>query len=100
MSKPTTAIWAHRPWRQLGAAICLVLGMMFLVGLRALDPSTQPMRYLTYWSVVLLLVVCVCTLAAIDVAHTLRAVRRWRRGEAELDASTLPPRVAQKEDRK
>jgi len=67
-----------RPWRVVGATICLVLGLMFVIGVLLLDSRTAPGLYALYWSVMLVLVVWVALLAFKDVAFTLRFAKKRR----------------------
>jgi hypothetical protein len=72
-------IGGDRPWRRLGAVICLLLAVMFAAGVRWLNPAAGPYGYLAYWTVMLGLVVWLCALAIKDAMYT-RALIAGRRG--------------------
>ena len=44
-----------RPWRRLGAAICLLLSVVFVLGVYLLDEDTRPGVYMIYWLVIMVL---------------------------------------------
>ncbi len=70
---------ADRPWRRVGAAICLLLSIMFVVGLYAVDVPANPKAYAAFWLIIMLLVLWLCVLAVKDVLHTRRLINEWRR---------------------
>ncbi len=63
-----------RPWRRLGAAICLLLSVVFVLGVYLLDEDTRPGVYMVYWLVIMVLVVWLCWLAFADIMYTRRAL--------------------------
>lgn len=81
-----------RPWRRVGAVLCLVIAVMFVVGAYLVDVPARPQAraYAAYWLVLMVLVFWLCGLAIKDVRHTRRLVfrRRELRSPAydELDA--------------
>lgn len=81
----------HRPWRRLGAAICLLLAIMFVLGIHLLDAETGPRAYVTYWVIMLLLALWLCVLAVRDLLHTRRAIARLRDRHLTLDRVLSPP---------
>ena len=68
----TAAFVGDRPWRRVGAAICAVLAIMFVVGVYVVDVPQRPTPYALYWLVMLVLVVWLLGLVIKDVAHTRR----------------------------
>lgn len=72
------ALAADRPWRRLGAAICLLLSIMFVVGLYAVDVPANPKAYAAFWLIIMVLVLWLCVLAIKDVLHTRRILQEWR----------------------
>ena len=79
------ALDGFRPWRRLGAAICLVLAVMFVCGVYLMDVRTPPRVFAAYWLVMLVLVLWLCALAVKDVLHTRRMLLAWRGRADELD---------------
>jgi phosphatidylglycerophosphate synthase len=73
------SVGGHRPWRKLGAAICLVLAVMFVGGVYLMEPENSPKVYLAYWGIMLLLVVWLFALAFKDLLHTRRALLALRK---------------------
>jgi hypothetical protein len=70
-----------RPWRRVGAGICVVLAVMFVVGVWALEHTERirhPVLFLIYWLIFLGLVAWLCVLALRDCLYTLKMVSRWR----------------------
>jgi hypothetical protein len=65
---------AGRPWRRLGAAICVVVAVMFVLGIYLLDGKPPPRVFLAYWILVLVLVFWLCGLAFKDLMHTRRLI--------------------------
>lgn len=68
----------HRPWRKIGAAICLLISVMFVVGIYIVDKPQRPVPYAIYWIIMLCLVVWLFVLAVRDIMYTRQLVRRWR----------------------
>lgn len=85
-------VGGDRPWRRLGAGICLLVGVMFAIGLAGLNPRTSPRSFTWYWIVVLLLILWLCGLAIKDLLYTRSVLSRWRAGLINLDGS---PRTEQ-----
>jgi len=89
-TEATIAALGHaRPWRRLGAAICLLLSVMFVLGIHLLDEKRSFRLYVAYWSVMMMLIVWLCTLAIRDILYTRQLVLRWRR-EREDTGSRKP----------
>lgn len=85
----------ERPWRKLGAAIMLLLAVMFVLGIYVLDEHRSVWFYALYWLVMMVLVLWLCVLAVRDVVYTRQLIVRWRdEHERErrrvLDQSTRP----------
>ena len=87
-----------RPWRRLGAAICLVLAIMFVGGLYLMDARTSPRAFAAYWLVMLVLALWLCALAIKDVLYTRRMLIAWRKGKGRLDGAPDKP-VTRTKDR-
>ena len=68
-----------RPWRRWGAAVCGLVSVLFYVGLHHLDPARRPRTFLAVWIVILLLVICLCVLALVDILYTRRLLRKTLR---------------------
>ena len=75
----------QRPWRKLGAGICVLVAVMFVLGVYLVDIPDHPRAYALYWAVILGLLLWLCVLAVKDVKYTWRLLR-----ERPRDA-TLPP---------
>jgi len=86
-----------RPWRRLGGAICLVLAVMFVLGVYVVDVPDHPRVYAAYWTVMMGLVLWLCGLAIKDVRHTRAAVARWHKQRRELAESLRVLHSAPKE---
>ena len=43
----------HRPWRRVGAAICLLISIMFVLGIYVVDIPERPVPYAMYWIIML-----------------------------------------------
>ncbi len=68
-----------RPWRRLGAAICVVTAVMFVAGVALLDEFQTPRIGVMYWSIILFLVFWLCLLAIRDAHYTYSILARRRR---------------------
>jgi len=77
-NSPWGANWTHRPWRRVGAAICLVVAVMFVLGVYLVDEPQHPRTYAAFWLVMMVLVVWLCGLALKDVLYTRQLIERWR----------------------
>jgi len=75
----------ERPWRKIGAAICTLVAVMFVLGVYLVDIPDHPRAYALYWTVILGLLVWLCVLAVKDVKYTLHLIRqrRQQRGAEE-----------------
>ncbi|MEK6676154.1 MAG: hypothetical protein AABZ47_10930 [Planctomycetota bacterium] len=81
MAEKKQPLQGHRPWRTVGAAICVVLVVMFVAGERVFDVPTatlHPRAFILFWLVMLVLVVWLCLLAVQDILYTRRLVAQWR----------------------
>ena len=88
-ANPRYPFAGHRPWRKLGAAICLVISVMFVLGIYVVDIPDRPIPYAIYWLIILGLVIWLFVLALRDIMYTRQLVRRWR---AEIrDRDTAEP---------
>ena len=76
-----------RPWRRVGAAICLLVSIMFVLGVYLVDIPDHPRTYAAFWAVLMGLVVWLCFLGLRDVRHTRKVIRR-RRAERQRGMST------------
>ena len=81
------AIPDDRPWRRVGAAICLLVSVMFVLGVYLVDIPDHPRTYAAFWAVLMGLVVWLCLLGLRDVRHTRKILRR-RRAERRRAMST------------
>lgn len=68
----------HRPWRKVGAGICLLMAVMFVLGIYVVDIPERPIPYALYWIIMLGLVIWLFVLAVRDFMYTRSLVRRWR----------------------
>lgn len=82
------ALRTGRPWRRLGAAVCVVVSIMFVLGIWFIDDLRSPRAFAAFWLVLSFLVLWLCGLAAKDILHTRRVVAKWR---AERNGKTDPP---------
>ena len=83
-----------RPRRRLGAAICFVLSIMFVLGAHLVDVPDHPRVYAAYWVVMLVLLLWLCMLALKDVRYTRRVLnnrRAIRTPHNHLSALTTSP---------
>ena len=69
---------ADRPWRRVGAVVFLFVAVFFVIGMYVLDVKGRPAIYLSYWAVIMGLVIWLCRLALRDLRYTQELVRRWR----------------------
>lgn len=67
-----------RPWRRVGAAICLLVSVMFVLGVYLVDIPEHPRTYATYWLLIMVLVLWACGLAVKDVWYTHRMMKSRR----------------------
>lgn len=66
--------------RHLGMAVVALLSIFFFIGINFVDPRVAtPVAYLTYWIVILLLLVWLCLLAFNDLRHTRALLQRLHR---------------------
>jgi hypothetical protein len=82
-----------RPWRRVGAAICLIVSIMFVLGVYLVDIPDHPRVYAAFWVVILLLLFWACGLAIKDAWHTRRLLARWRRERRSELSATYPAGV-------
>jgi hypothetical protein len=75
---PLRIIRGHRPWRRLGAAICLLVAVMYVLGVYLVDIPRHPRAYAAFWLVLMLLVIWLCVLALRDILYTRQAIAKWR----------------------
>lgn len=69
----------ERPWRRVGAGICVVLAIMFVAGLYLLDEDRKPGAYVAYWLIMMLLVLWLCLLVLRDLLYTRQMIARWKK---------------------
>ena len=67
-----------RPWRRVGAAICILLAVMFVAGIYLLDEDRKPGAYVAYWLVMMALVLWLCLLVVRDLLYTRQVIARWK----------------------
>ncbi len=72
------ARFCNRPWRRVGAAICLLVSVMFVLGVYLVDIPEHPRTYATYWLLIMVLVLWACGLAVKDVWYTHRVMKSQR----------------------
>lgn len=75
-----------RPWRKVGAGICLLIAVMFVVGIYVVDIPERPIPYALYWIVMLGLVIWLIVLAVRDFMYTRSLIRRWREDQRRQGA--------------
>lgn len=75
----------ERPWRRIGAAICLLVSVMFVVGVYTVDTPDHPRVYAAFWAVIMGLVLWLCGLAIKDLRYTNRKIAEWRAQRAKLE---------------
>jgi hypothetical protein len=86
-----------RPWRRVGAAICLLLSVMFVLGVYLVDIPQRPRTYAAFWLVMMLLVVWLCMLAIKDMLYTRKMLAKWREARDSLLRPQDAARPASKE---
>lgn len=94
---PRIVAFHDRPWRRIGAAICLVVSVMFVLGVYLVDIPDHPKVYAAFWMVILVLVFWACCLAIKDAWHTRKMLARWRR-ERRLELGSSYSTGAQSRD--
>ncbi len=67
-----------RPWRKVGAALCVLISVMFVLGIYIVDIPDRPVPYALYWIIMLALVVWLFVLAVRDIMYTRKLARQWR----------------------
>ncbi len=67
-----------RPWRKVGAALCLLISVMFVLGIYVVDIPDRPIPYALYRIIMLGLIVWLFVLAVRDIMYTRALVRRRR----------------------
>lgn len=77
-SNPQFSSFYHRPWRRIGAAICLLVSVMFVLGVYIVDIPDNPKVYAAFWMVILALVFWACGLAIKDIGYTRKLLVRLR----------------------
>lgn len=87
----------HRPWRRVGAGICLVLAIMFVLGANLVDIPDRPRIYGAFWIVMLLLLLWLCGLAIKDLRYTRRLLLE-RRDRRRTTGRFGPPHPSASED--
>jgi len=87
----------HRPWRRVGAGICLVLAIMFVLGANLIDIPDRPRVYGAFWLVMLGLLLWLCGLALKDLHYTRRLLAEARARHAAAGASGTGPAPASTE---
>lgn len=80
----------HRPWRKLGAAICLLVSVMFVLGVYLVDIPDHPRAYALFWTIILVLMLWLCALAFKDVKYTLRLLRAHRHAASDRATDRAP----------
>lgn len=78
-----------RPWRRVGAAICLLVSIMFVAGVYLVDIPDRPRIYAAFWVVIMGLVIWLCVLAVKDARYTRQMISR-RRDRRKLSDGSLP----------
>ena len=90
----------ERPWRRVGAAICLLVSVMFVVGVYVVDTPDHPRAYAGFWVVIMGLVLWLCVLAIKDVRYTQQKLARLRRAKrANLKGMPNTPQLPAKDSR-
>ncbi|MBU0718314.1 MAG: hypothetical protein KJ749_08705 [Planctomycetes bacterium] len=77
----------ERPWRRVGAAIGLVVAVMFVLGIYIVDIPDYPRAYAAYWAVIMGLVIWMCVLGIRDALHTRQAIKRWQAKRHQADGA-------------
>ncbi len=80
VSTARRAIGSNRPGRRLGAVICLLLSIMFVVGAHGIDVPDHWRSYAAFWILMLILLLWLCGLALRDLWHTRRLLADHRSG--------------------
>ncbi len=73
--------------------MCLLISVMFVLGIYAVDIPDRPVPYALYWIIMLGLVVWLFVLAVRDIMYTRELVRRRRlemRNRAAAEAMDIP----------
>lgn len=84
---------ADRPWRLVGAVVFLFVAVFFVIGMYVLDVKGRPVIYLSYWAIIMGLVIWLCRLALRDLRYTRELVRRWRTEHDPLGGEATRPRL-------
>ncbi|UCE59213.1 MAG: hypothetical protein JSU63_17435 [Phycisphaerales bacterium] len=88
------ALIGDRPWRRVGGAICILLSVMFVLGVYVVDVPDHPRVYAAFWTVMLVLVMWLMVLAARDLLHTRKIVAHWHETRRnDLESLTAPDSI-------
>lgn len=90
---PKSGQFHDRPWRRVGAAICLLVSVMFVLGVYLVDIPENPKTYATFWLIIMMLVLWACGLAVKDVWYTHRVVKNRRSERLASALLNSPPDV-------
>ena len=90
----------ERPWRRIGAAICLLVSVMFVVGVYTEDTPDRPRAYAAFWVVIMALVLWLCGLALKDLRYTQKKIAQWRARKPSFKGASARGRVPAKEPRR
>lgn len=85
-----SALGGNRPWRRLGAVLCVLLSIMFVVGAHAIDVPDRWRSYAAFWILMLILLLWLCGLALRDLWHTRRLLADHRSGVSLFADSHAP----------
>jgi len=90
-----TAVLDDRPWRRVGAAVCLLLGVVFPLGIYHQDSFRSPHAFVAFWAIIIVVVSWLFVLAIRDLAHRRHLLqsrrsgrKRGRKGENVLRPQT------------
>lgn len=79
----THPLAGHRPWRKLGAGICLLVSVMYVIGIYVVDIPDRPVPYAIYWLILLGLLFWLFFLAIRDMMYTRKLMKVWRQDVRE-----------------
>lgn len=89
-SSKADRIIGHRPWRRLGAAICILVSIMFVLGINVFDRVNAPRAFAWYWLTILVLLVWLCWLAFKDLLYTRHMLLNLKERLDDLDGPPSP----------
>ncbi len=81
-------VLGDRPWRRVGAAICVVLSVMFVLGINFPRPVENKIAFLVFWMLILFLLLWLCVLVIKDLLYTRKRLMELKDKLRELNVAS------------